>query len=58
LPACHGRVDKAVQIVLQGDVEILPDGHARVASQCQGTVVYHVVNGVCQCALHKQHDNK
>ena len=49
LPECHGRVDKAVQIVLQGDVEILPDGHARVASQCQGTVVYRIVNGTCDC---------
>jgi hypothetical protein len=58
LPACHGRIEKAVQIVLQGDVELLPDGHARVASQCQGTTQYHVVNGTCTCALHKQHDTK
>jgi len=49
LPACHGRVDKAVAIVLAGDVEILPDGHARVASQCQGTTVYRIVNGTCDC---------
>lgn len=49
LPACHGRVNKAVQIVLAGDVEILPDGHARIASQCQGTTVYHIVNGTCDC---------
>jgi hypothetical protein len=49
LPECHGRIDKAVPIVLQGDVEILPDGHARVASQCQGTLVYRVVNGTCDC---------
>lgn len=49
LPECHNRIDKAVQIVLQGDVEILPDGHARVASQCQGTLVYRLVNGTCDC---------
>jgi hypothetical protein len=49
LPECHGRVDKAVAIVLQGDVELLPDGHARVASQCQGTLVYRIVNGTCDC---------
>ena len=36
-------------IVLQGDVELLPDGHARVASQCQGTLVYRIVNGTCDC---------
>ena len=49
LPECHGRVEKAVAIVLAGDVELLPDGHARVASQCQGSTVYHLVNGTCDC---------
>ena len=49
LPECHGRVEKAVAIVLAGDVELLADGHARVASQCQGTAVYHLVNGTCDC---------
>lgn len=49
LPECNGRVEKAVAIVLQGDVELLADGHARVASQCQGTTVYHLVNGTCEC---------
>jgi len=49
LPECNGRVEKAVAIVLAGDVELLPDGHARVASQCQGTTQYHIVNGTCDC---------
>jgi hypothetical protein len=49
LPACASRVDKAVAIVLNGDVDLLPDGHARVASQCQGTIVYRIVNGTCDC---------
>jgi hypothetical protein len=49
LPECASRIDKAVAIVLQGDVELLPDGHARVASQCQGTLQYRVVNGTCDC---------
>jgi hypothetical protein len=49
LPECNGRVEKAVAIVLAGDVELLPDGHARVASQCQGTTRYRVVNGTCDC---------
>ena len=49
LPECNGRVEKAVAIVLAGDVELLADGHARVASQCQGTTVYRLVNGMCDC---------
>jgi hypothetical protein len=49
LPDCAGRVDRAVQIVLNHDVELLEDGKAKVASQSNGTVVYHVVNGGCTC---------
>jgi hypothetical protein len=49
LPACNGRVDKAVAIVLAGDVELLPDGKAKVASQSNGATKYFVVNGACEC---------
>src|SRR2546425_11499845 len=49
LPECNGRVDAAVKIVLAGDVELLADGTARVASQSNGTTHYHVVNGHCDC---------
>ena len=49
LPECNGRVDKAVAIVLSGDVELLADGTAKVASQSNGTTAYHVVNGHCDC---------
>ena len=49
LPECNGRVEKAVAIVLNGDVELLPDGKAKVASQNNGTVVYHIANGECTC---------
>lgn len=49
LPQCNGRVDKAVAIVLNGDVELLADGKAKVASQSNGTTQYFVVNGECQC---------
>src|SRR5512132_1637607 len=49
LPECNGRVDKAVAIVLNGDVELLPDGKAKVASQSNGTTQYFVVNGECTC---------
>jgi hypothetical protein len=58
LPECNGRVDKAVALVLAGDVELLPDGTAKVASQSNGSTAYHVVNGHCDCALRKQHDFK
>jgi hypothetical protein len=49
LPECSGRVDSAVKIVLPGDVELLADGTARVASQSNGTTHYHIVNGHCDC---------
>ena len=49
LPDCAGRVDRAVQIVLNHDVELLEDGKAKVASQSNGQVVYHLVNGECSC---------
>jgi len=49
LPACAGRVDAAVKLVLQGDVELLPDGHARVQSQSNGETIYRLVNGTCNC---------
>ena len=40
LPECNGRLDRAVAIVLNHDVELLEDGKAKVASQSNGTVVY------------------
>src|SRR5215831_3594239 len=49
LPECNGRVDSAVKIVLNGDVELLEDGKAKVASQSNGTTAYFVVNGECTC---------
>src|SRR5215470_16269090 len=49
LPECNGRVDSAVKIVLAGDVELLSDGKAKVASQSNGTTLYHLVNGECPC---------
>src|SRR5262249_22063603 len=48
-PDCIGRVDSAVKIVLNGDVELLPDGTAKVASQSNGTTKYFIVNGECTC---------
>ena len=49
LPECSGRVDSAVKIVLAGDVELLADGTAKVASQSNGSTAYRVVNGTCTC---------
>ena len=49
LPECNGRVEKAAAIVLNGDVELLPEGKAKVASQSNGTTQYFVVNGECTC---------
>jgi hypothetical protein len=49
LPENHGRIEKAVQLVLAGDVEQLPDSTARVTSQSNGTTQYYIVNGTCEC---------
>jgi len=49
LPECNGRVDSAVTMVLAGDVELLEDGKAQVASQSHGTTQYVVCNGTCEC---------
>jgi hypothetical protein len=49
LPECNGRVDSAVKIVLAGDVTLLADGTACVASQSNGQTIYHVVNRSCDC---------
>src|SRR5262245_54958493 len=45
----NGRLEKAVAIVLTGDVELLPDGKAKVASQSNDTTQYVVCNGTCEC---------
>src|SRR6266568_218595 len=49
LPECNGHVDKAVALVLAGDVELLEGGKAKVASQSNGTTQYVVCNGTCEC---------
>jgi hypothetical protein len=49
LPECAGRVDAAVKLVLAGDVELLPDGHARVQSQANGQTIYRLVGDRCDC---------
>lgn len=54
LPDSHSRIDKAVQIVMAGEVTMLPDGTARVASQCNGQTIYHITNGHCDCPDYNQ----
>jgi hypothetical protein len=49
LPEANGRIEKAEQIVLNGDVELMADGKARIASQSNGQTTYHVVHGACDC---------
>jgi hypothetical protein len=49
LPECAGRIESAVKTALNGDVELLADGTAHVASQSNGNTMYHVVNGHCNC---------
>jgi len=45
----HGRIEKAIQIVLNGDVELLPDDKAKVGSQSNGVAKYYLVDGICDC---------
>ena len=49
LPEANGRIDSAIKIALQGDVELLDDGTAKVAAQSNGTTKYFIVNGSCEC---------
>jgi hypothetical protein len=49
LPESASRIDRAVRLVLNGDVELLADGTAKVASQSNGSTAYHIVNGECPC---------
>jgi hypothetical protein len=50
LPECNGRVEKAVALVLNGDVELHEGGTAQVYSQSNGVSSYAVVNGHCDCS--------
>ena len=49
LPESDGRINSALKILLQGDVELLEDGTAKVASQSNGETKYFLVNGACEC---------
>jgi len=46
--AVNGRIDRAVQIVFDDDVELFQDGRAVVGSQSE-TTMHYVVNGECEC---------
>jgi hypothetical protein len=48
LPDLNSRIDAAVKLVLAGDVELLPDGTAQVASSTDPLTRY-LVNGTCPC---------
>ena len=49
LPEANGRIDAAVKLVLAGDVELVADNTAKVASQSNGSATYRMVNGACDC---------
>ena len=49
LPESVGRIDKAVAICLNSDIELLPEGKAKISSQSNGSTEYFVVNGECSC---------
>jgi hypothetical protein len=49
LPECNGRVEKAVALVLSGDVELHADGPATVASSTNPLKVYTLNGHGCAC---------
>jgi hypothetical protein len=49
LPDCNGRIEKAVALVLAGDVQLQDDGSATVGGSQAGDVTYTVAQGVCAC---------
>src|SRR5215813_12387475 len=53
IPELNGRVERAVQIILNGDLSIAPDGQGTIASQSNGTGAYSVGKGdSCSCKDH------
>src|SRR5262245_32216466 len=53
VPTLNGRVERAVQIILNGDLSIAPDGQGTIASQSNGTGAYNVGKGdSCSCKDH------
>jgi hypothetical protein len=50
MPESIGRITAAVKLALAGDVDLLPDGGAMVASRTKAGTEYVVVNGTCECA--------
>ena len=53
IPSLNGRVERAVQIILNGDLSIAPDGQGTIASQSNGNGVYAVGKGdSCSCKDH------
>jgi hypothetical protein len=49
MPESIGRITAAVKLALTGDVDLLPDGGAMVASRTKAGTEYFVVNGTCEC---------
>ena len=45
LPELNGRVERAVQIILNGDLSITPDGQGTIASQSNGVRSIRIWSG-------------
>jgi len=50
MPELLGRITAAVKLALAGDVDLLADGGAMVASRTKAGTEYFVVNGTCECS--------
>jgi hypothetical protein len=53
VPELNGRMERAIQIILNGDLSIAPDGQGTIASQSNGNGAYAVGREVpCSCKDH------
>lgn len=52
-PGEQARIDRGLVIALNGGVELLPNGVARVQSQSNSEIIYEV-NGHCDCPDHER----
>ena len=55
LPECNGRVDKAVALVLNGDVELLPDGMPKSPARATAPQPITSSTGTATAATMRRH---
>jgi hypothetical protein len=49
LPACHARIEQAVQLILAGEIQWRPDGSVQVQGSEQEDAAYGIMQDTCPC---------